>query len=128
MPCQAYTVDTKPWTASIPMRKTEDELFEYACCEGNYSLANILAGAPADQKKAAAVAQEGSRQASGITFSLHVLWREREEPSRVVDENFLNRFLRYARVPKFRNEDREHRRITGATVRFKFLLFGKIGR
>ena len=53
------TVDTRPWTASIPMRQTGDPLFEYACHEGNYALGNILAGARADERKAAA--QEGSK-------------------------------------------------------------------
>jgi len=36
------------------MRQTGDPLFEYACHEGNYALGNILAGARADEKKAAA--------------------------------------------------------------------------
>jgi len=35
---------TKKWTASIPMVKSEEPLYEYACHEGNYSLAGILAG------------------------------------------------------------------------------------
>ena len=40
----------KKWTASIPMVKSEDRLFEYACHEGNYSLAGILAGSRAEGK------------------------------------------------------------------------------
>jgi hypothetical protein len=41
---------TKPWTVQIPMMRTNDELYEYACHEGNYSLRNILnAGRKADQ-------------------------------------------------------------------------------
>jgi hypothetical protein len=39
---------TKPWTALVPMVKTEDQAYEYACHEGNYGLANILRGARAD--------------------------------------------------------------------------------
>ncbi len=35
---------TRPWTASIPMRRTDAPLYEYACHEGNYSLPNTLAG------------------------------------------------------------------------------------
>ena len=35
---------TSPWTVSIPMRRSDEPLFEYACHEGNYSVANILAG------------------------------------------------------------------------------------
>ena len=47
------SVDTREWTAAIPMRRSEDALFEYACHEGNYAMPNILAGARADEAKAA---------------------------------------------------------------------------
>lgn len=47
---------TKPWTAEIVMRRTEGPLLEYACHEGNYGLVNILAGARAEEKAAAAKA------------------------------------------------------------------------
>jgi hypothetical protein len=43
---------TKPWTARIPMTKTEDQIFEYACHEGNYGLAGSLSGARAEEKAA----------------------------------------------------------------------------
>ena len=33
---------TSPWTAMVPMNKTEQPLFEYACHEGNRGLHNIL--------------------------------------------------------------------------------------
>ena len=33
------------WTASVPMRRTDQLMYEYACHEGNYSLSIILAGA-----------------------------------------------------------------------------------
>jgi hypothetical protein len=36
---------TKPWTAQIPMTKTEDQIFEYACHEANYGMTNLLKGA-----------------------------------------------------------------------------------
>ena len=36
---------TKPWSASIPMTRTNDRMFEYACHEGNYALAGVLQGA-----------------------------------------------------------------------------------
>jgi hypothetical protein len=36
---------TKPWTAMIPLRSSKKAVFEYACQEGNYGLADILAGA-----------------------------------------------------------------------------------
>ena len=46
----AFTVDdangyTRPWTAMMPLRRTDGPLFEYACHEGNIGLAGILAGA-----------------------------------------------------------------------------------
>ena len=51
-----FTVDdptafTRPWTASIPMTRSQGSLFEYACSEGNYALTDILAGARADEKR-----------------------------------------------------------------------------
>lgn len=46
----------QPWTVSIPWMKddTQDQIFEYACHEGNYGLANILSGARAVEKRLAA--------------------------------------------------------------------------
>ena len=43
----------RPWTAEMPMQKTEGPIFEFACHESNYGIANILAGARADEKRAA---------------------------------------------------------------------------
>jgi hypothetical protein len=45
-----FTVDdpatfTKPWTAVLPMTRSDDRMFEYACHEGNHALPNILGGA-----------------------------------------------------------------------------------
>jgi hypothetical protein len=45
-----FTIDdpesfTKPWTAVLPMAKTTDQIFEYACHEGNYAMTGILRGA-----------------------------------------------------------------------------------
>src|SRR4051812_20155148 len=42
-----FTVDdpesfTRPWSGEIPMKKIEGPIFEYACHEGNYSMAYIL--------------------------------------------------------------------------------------
>ncbi len=50
-----FTVDdptafTKPWRAEIPMIASQGPLFEYACHEGNYGLAGVLAGARTDEK------------------------------------------------------------------------------
>ena len=52
-----FTVDdptafTKPWTAQVPMRRTSERLYEYACHEGNYAMTGVLAGARAEEKKA----------------------------------------------------------------------------
>ena len=45
-----FTVDdpltwVKPWTVQLPMRRSHEPIYEYACHEGNYSLRNILAAA-----------------------------------------------------------------------------------
>jgi hypothetical protein len=40
---------SKPWTAMIPLRRSKDPIYEYACHEGNYGLADILAGARAEE-------------------------------------------------------------------------------
>ena len=45
---------TAEWTASIPMRRIEGPIFEYACHEGNYGLTNILAGHRREEAEAAA--------------------------------------------------------------------------
>ncbi|HLH43403.1 MAG TPA: hypothetical protein VKV74_10480 [Bryobacteraceae bacterium] len=51
-----FTVDdptafTKPWSAEIPMNRVDGPIIEYACNEGNYGMAGILAGARAQEKK-----------------------------------------------------------------------------
>jgi hypothetical protein len=56
-----FTVDdpatwTRPWTAELLMKKTIGPLFEHACHEGNYGLTNTLAGARAEEKRAAEAA------------------------------------------------------------------------
>jgi len=35
---------TQPWALMIPLSKTEDAIFEFACHEGNYAMEGILAG------------------------------------------------------------------------------------
>ena len=52
---------TKPWTARIPMKKTDGPMFEYACHEENYSMPLILSGARAQEKAAEDTARTGSR-------------------------------------------------------------------
>ena len=47
------TVYTKPWTMEVSLEKAEGPVFEYACHEGNYGLAGVLAGERAQEKRAA---------------------------------------------------------------------------
>ena len=42
---------TRPWSAAVPMKRAEGPLFEFACHEGNYSLANILTGARTEEAR-----------------------------------------------------------------------------
>ena len=46
------TTFTRSWTARVPVTKTEEPIFEYACHEGNRALANILRGARVQEKAA----------------------------------------------------------------------------
>jgi hypothetical protein len=43
---------TRPWTFMIPLKHTNEKIYEYACHEGNSSLAGILAGARAEEARA----------------------------------------------------------------------------
>lgn len=45
---------TAPWTAELPMERTDGPRHEYTCHEANYGLANILRGARAAEAKAQA--------------------------------------------------------------------------
>ena len=45
-----FTVDdpenySQPWSGELPMNRSAEQIFEYACHEGNYALPGILAGA-----------------------------------------------------------------------------------
>ena len=44
---------TRPWSVMMPLMRTDEVLYEYACHEGNYGLHGILAGARAREKAAA---------------------------------------------------------------------------
>ena len=35
---------TSPWSGELPLRRTDETLFEYACHEGNYGIVNMLSG------------------------------------------------------------------------------------
>jgi hypothetical protein len=61
-----FTVDdpstwTRPWTAQIPMKKSQDPIYEYACHERNDAMSNMLAGARAAEKAADEVRKKESR-------------------------------------------------------------------
>ena len=61
----AFTVSdptswTGPWTAHVPMTRTDEPLYEYACHEGNYSMPSSLTGARAMEAREAAAA-DGAR-------------------------------------------------------------------
>jgi len=45
------TTWTRPWSAAVPMRKTDERVFEYACHEGNHSMETWLENARAKDKK-----------------------------------------------------------------------------
>jgi len=39
------------WRGEMPLRRAEGNIYEYACHEGNYSMANILAGAREEERR-----------------------------------------------------------------------------
>jgi len=45
---------TKPWSGEVPIKKLSGQLYEYACHEANYGLANTLRGARVAEAEAAA--------------------------------------------------------------------------
>ena len=60
-----FTVDdpatfAASWSAEIPMTRIDEQIYEYACHEGNYGMTNLLQGARAEDQ-AAAKATTGSR-------------------------------------------------------------------
>jgi hypothetical protein len=44
------TIWTRPWTAVVPMSKTQDQMYEYACHEANYGMFGILKGARLEEQ------------------------------------------------------------------------------
>jgi hypothetical protein len=56
------TTWTKPWTAVIHLKRTEDKIYEYACHEGNFhTMEGILGAARADEQAAEEAARRGSK-------------------------------------------------------------------
>ena len=50
-----------PWTAMIPLQRSSDAVFEYACHEGNIGMGGIMAGARALEMAEAEATTAGSR-------------------------------------------------------------------
>jgi hypothetical protein len=44
---------TASWTGELPFNRIDEQIFEYACHEGNYAMSNILAGERAKERRAA---------------------------------------------------------------------------
>ena len=58
-----FTVDdptayTKPWSARIPMTRSNDQILEVSCHEENYAMAHILSGARAEERAAGVSAKK----------------------------------------------------------------------
>ena len=53
------TTWTKPWTAAVPLRRTTNLMYEYACHEGNEGMEGILRGARALERDADAAHTTG---------------------------------------------------------------------
>ncbi|MSO61353.1 MAG: hypothetical protein EXQ50_04565 [Acidobacteria bacterium] len=51
---------TQPWTIELPVRRSDGEIYEYACHEANYGLEGILRGHRAEEKTAAETAAKKS--------------------------------------------------------------------
>lgn len=58
-----FTIDdpatfTKQWSGEVPMRASNEMIYEYACHEGNYALSNVLSGERAQEKMRAEAKKE----------------------------------------------------------------------
>jgi hypothetical protein len=65
----AFTIDdptmwTKKWTAMIPLQSIQEQLYEYACHEGNISMGGILRGARTNEGVRIEELEEGARRGS----------------------------------------------------------------
>jgi hypothetical protein len=45
------TVYTRPWTVALPMLRTDEKVYEYACHEANYGMEGMLHGARVEEAK-----------------------------------------------------------------------------
>jgi hypothetical protein len=44
---------TEPWGGELPFRRLDEQIYEYACHEGNYALGNVLSGARDEERRKA---------------------------------------------------------------------------
>jgi hypothetical protein len=51
----------KPWTAEIPLRRSDEQIYEYACHEANYGMTNLLQGARTVEREAGTTKTTASR-------------------------------------------------------------------
>jgi hypothetical protein len=56
------TTWTKPWTAEVPMTRSDELMYEYACHEANYGMENLLKGARFLEKNGGSQTTTSSRQ------------------------------------------------------------------
>ena len=59
------TVYTRTWKGEMPLNTAKGPVYEYACHEGNYGLANILAGAREEDRTGIKTAPTNIDQAAG---------------------------------------------------------------
>jgi hypothetical protein len=52
------TTYTKPWTIELPAARMNENIYEYACHEGNYGMTNLLSASRAAEKEAAEAAEK----------------------------------------------------------------------
>jgi hypothetical protein len=52
---------TQPWSFMIRLKRSPDQIYEYACHEGNYAMPGILGGARAEEAKEAAAGKKSSK-------------------------------------------------------------------
>jgi hypothetical protein len=50
-----FTIDdpqtfSRPWSGEVPFEQLDEQIYEYACHEGNYALSNVLSGERAQEK------------------------------------------------------------------------------
>src|SRR5687767_16030282 len=53
------TTFTRPWTIAVPYLNVGEEMYEYACHEGNYGMEGILSGGREEDRRAAEAAAKG---------------------------------------------------------------------